>query len=72
MGVETILITEADMAQLADLLEAERRWPMLERTHVRALTRKLDRAAVVHAKAIPADVFVSRTWTTETTRLPSW
>jgi regulator of nucleoside diphosphate kinase len=56
MGVETILITEPDMAQLADLLEAERRWPMLERAHVRALARKLDRAAVIHGKAIPSDV----------------
>jgi regulator of nucleoside diphosphate kinase len=56
MSVETILITEPDMAQLADLLDGERRWPMLERKHVRALARKLARAAVVHSKAIPPDV----------------
>ncbi len=56
MSVERILITEPDMAQLADLLEAERRWPMLDRKHVRALARKLAIAAVVHSKAIPADV----------------
>ena len=41
MSVEKVLITEPDMVQLADLLEAERRWPMLDRKHVRALARKL-------------------------------
>ena len=48
MSVETLVVTEPDMAQLADLLEEERRWPMVERQHVRALDRQLAGAAVVH------------------------
>jgi regulator of nucleoside diphosphate kinase len=56
MSLATILITEPDMLTLADLLERERRWPMMERDHLRAFARQLAGAAVVRDHEIPRDV----------------
>ena len=56
MSVHTIVVTEPDMAILADLLDGEHRWPSPDREHTRSLARKLAAAAVVDSDAIPEDV----------------
>jgi regulator of nucleoside diphosphate kinase len=56
MSVHTVVVTEPDMAILADLLDGEHRWPSPGREHARWLARKLAAAAVVDSDAIPGDV----------------
>ena len=56
MSFGTILITEPDMLTLADFLEGERRWPMMDRGHLGAFACQLAGAAVVRDEEIPRDV----------------
>lgn len=56
MSVHTVVVTQPDMAVLADLLDGEHRWPSPDREHTRSLARKLAAADVVDADAIPGDV----------------
>lgn len=56
MSLGTILITQPDMLKLADLLDGERRWPMMDRGHLRAFARQLAGAAVVRDDEIPRDI----------------
>lgn len=50
------LVTDLDILKLADCLEAQFRWPGLERDDVEALRRKVNGARVVQSDDIPTDV----------------
>jgi regulator of nucleoside diphosphate kinase len=76
MTNESVSITEVDVLRLADILEAESRWPSADRRTVRALRSKLARAAVVTEHRVPADMITSesrvRVKDVETGRHATW
>jgi regulator of nucleoside diphosphate kinase len=51
-----ILVTEDDMDRLKDLVHASRRSARRDQNHLAELDRELDRAEVVAATDVPADV----------------
>jgi regulator of nucleoside diphosphate kinase len=56
MSKERLFITEPDLLTLANILEAESRWPSADRRDVRALRSKLAEAEIVPVHRLPADV----------------
>jgi regulator of nucleoside diphosphate kinase len=56
MSKERVFITEPDLLTLANILEAESRWPSADRRDVRALRSKLAEAEIVPDHRVPADV----------------
>ena len=56
MSKQRVLITEPDLLTLANILEAESRWPSADRRDVRALRSKLAEAEIVPVHRVPADV----------------
>jgi regulator of nucleoside diphosphate kinase len=56
MSGRRILVTENDMDRLKDLVHASRRSARRDQNHLAELDRELDRAEVVAAAEVPADV----------------
>jgi regulator of nucleoside diphosphate kinase len=56
MRADTVVVSEPDMLQLAEILDTESRWPAADRRSVRALWGKLAVAAVVPEDEVPSDV----------------
>jgi regulator of nucleoside diphosphate kinase len=56
MSDRRILVTEDDMDRLRDLVHASRRSARRDQNHLAELDRELDRAEVVAAADVPADV----------------
>jgi regulator of nucleoside diphosphate kinase len=56
MNVSPMLLTERDMVTISGLIDAERRWPVAERTGVRAFGRRLAAAGVLRDDEMPRDV----------------